>query len=209
MSPARRTAEETEELRSWLVDVAMRLVARDGPGALTMRALAAEAGCAVGLPYKVFASREELVVELVRIEYVRLRGAFDELVAAAGTGTVGDNLGRYAELLLGSPAVGLTHGIAHDEAMTLAIDAEAGETGVVHAVATTVADYLAAEKRLGRVDAAVDVEAFGFLVAGAVHNLLVSGAMYPRPAMPELKRMLSSVASRLAPETRRATGGDR
>lgn len=199
MSPARRTAEATEELRGWLVEVAQQLVARDGAAALTMRGLAAEAGCAVGLPYKVFASRDELVAELVQAEFVRLRAAFDELVASAGTATVGDNLGRYAELLLGSPAVGLAHGIAPDEPLSRAIDAKAGETGVVAAVATTVADYLAAEKRLGRVDADVDESAFGFLVAGAVHNLLVSGRPYPKPSMRQLKQMLAAVATRLAP----------
>ena len=48
-----------DDLRSDLVQVAQRIVARDGAAALTMRALAAEAGCAVGLPYKVFASRDE------------------------------------------------------------------------------------------------------------------------------------------------------
>lgn len=199
MSPARRTAEASDELRASLVEVARRLVAREGAAALTMRALATEAGCAVGLPYKVFASRDELVVELVHAEFVRLRAAFDELVAAAGTGTVGGNLGRYAELLLGSPAVGLAHGITLDDEASQAIDVKAGETGVVDAVATTVADYLAAEKRLGRVAADVDEQAFGFVVAGAVHNLLVSGDPYPKPSLPQLKRMLAAVADRLTP----------
>lgn len=205
MARPKRTAEATEELRAELIEVAQRLVARDGPATLTMRGVATEAGCAVGLLYKVFASRNDLVAELVRAEFVRLRAAFDDLVASAGTGTVGDNLGRYADLLLGSPAVGLAHGTAHDEELTRAIDANAGETGVVDAVLSTVADYLAAEKRLGRVDATVDPNAFGFVIAGAVHNLLVSGAPYPRPNMPQLKQMLNDVARQLAPATDRPT----
>ena len=53
MSPPRRTPETTEALRTSLVAHALRLVEREGAPALTMRALAAEAGCAVGLPYKV------------------------------------------------------------------------------------------------------------------------------------------------------------
>jgi AcrR family transcriptional regulator len=199
MAPARRTAEATEELRVRLLEVAQRLVARDGPAALTMRALAAEAGCAIGLPYKVFSSRDSLVAELVHAEFVRLQAAFDDLVASAGTGTVGENLGHYAELLLGSPAVGLTHGIGPDEPLAREIDARAGETGVVTGVVSTVADYLAAEKRLGRIDPDVDENAFGFLIAGAVHNLLVSGEPYPKPGIPQLKQMLATVASRLAP----------
>src|SRR5258705_12724760 len=114
MSPARRTAEQTGQLRAVLLGHAYRLVTREGAAALTMRALAAEAGCAVGLPYKVFASREDIIAELILAEFERLRAAFRDLVASAGTGTVGGNLARYARVLLDSPAVPLTAAITHD-----------------------------------------------------------------------------------------------
>lgn len=197
MARPRRTAQATEDLRASLVELAQRIVARDGAAALTMRSLAAEAGCAVGLIYKVFANRHELVAELIYEEFVRLRDAFDELVADAGRRTVADNLGRYAELLLSSPAVALGHGDEHTQALSEAIDAKANQTGVVAALETTVARYLAAEQRLGRVDPDVDVTAFGFVIAGAVHNLLVSGDPYPKPGMRRLERMLGAVADRL------------
>src|SRR5918996_1429292 len=114
MSPARRSAEATEELRSSLVAMALDLVERDGPGALTMRALARDAECAVGLIYKVFANREELVAQVIHAEFARVHTKFEALVEAAGTRTVGENLGRYAELLLSSVSIGLTHELAHD-----------------------------------------------------------------------------------------------
>ena len=91
MAP-RRTAETTEELRTSLVEHARRLVAREGPAKLTMRALAAEAGCALGLPYKVFADRQDLLVELVRATFGDLHDAGDELLRRAGRGTVAGNL---------------------------------------------------------------------------------------------------------------------
>lgn len=197
MTPARQTEAERGVLRATLVDAARRVVDRDGPGGLTMRSLATEAGCAVGLPYKVFASRDELVAELIAAELGELQVQFRALVAGAGTGTVGGNLGRYADLLLGSPVVGLAHEIAHDEVLSAAVDKQAGDTGAVSAVVTTVTEYLAAEQRLGRVDDAVDVEAFGFLVAGAVHNLLMAGDPYPRPSAHHLRQMLAAVADRL------------
>jgi AcrR family transcriptional regulator len=199
MSP-RRTSEATREMRASLVEHARRVVERDGAEALTMRALAAEAGCAVGLPYKIFDNREDLIVELLLVEFRRLRASFDELVARAGTGTVAENLAAYARVFLGSatPAVSLAWKM-DGEALSRAIDAKAHESGLLASFETTVADYLAAEKRLERVDAAVDERAFGFLITGAVHNLIVSGEAYPRPDLDEVERMLAAVADRLAP----------
>ena len=72
MSPPKRKPETTEQLRASLVADTLRVIARDGAAALTMRALAAEAGCAVGLPYKVFTDRHELVGEIV---HTRVRPA--------------------------------------------------------------------------------------------------------------------------------------
>ena len=102
-------------------------------------------------------------------------------------------------MLLGSPAAGLSHDRDRDAEVEAAVDAAAGESGLVAALDRTVVDYLAAEQRRGRVAPGVDVRAFGFLVAGAVHNLLVSGAAYPRPSGAELRRMLTAVAEALAP----------
>src|SRR5918995_2296722 len=102
MAP-RRTAETTEELRTSLVEHARRLVAREGPAKLTMRALATEAGCALGLPYKVFADRQDLMLELVRASFGRLHEAGDELLARVGQETVAGNLAWFAEWLLDSP----------------------------------------------------------------------------------------------------------
>ena len=62
-----------------------------------------------------------------------------------------------------------------------------------------MADYLAGEQKLGRVAADVDVKAFGFLITGAIHNLIEAGAAYPRPDRRRLRRYLSAVADQLAP----------
>jgi AcrR family transcriptional regulator len=198
MSPRHRSPEATDALRQDLIEVARRLVERDGPGALTMRSLAAEAGCSVGLPYKVFADRTELVGEVVAAEFARLTTAFDEIVELAGTRTVAANLSRWASHLLGTPAVALAHEAGHDDRLRTAIDHAAGETGMVEALEATVAAYLRAEQRVGRVDADVDAGAFGFLIAGAIHNLVVSGEIYPRPSARQLQRMLRSVAATLS-----------
>src|SRR5215204_4551897 len=80
MSPVRRTPEATEQLRASLIDHARRIVARDGASALTMRSLAAEAGCAVGLPYKAFDDRQELLMEILRAQFAGLQTSSEELI---------------------------------------------------------------------------------------------------------------------------------
>jgi AcrR family transcriptional regulator len=199
VSPAARTPESTRALRASLVAAALRVLDRDGEGGLTMRAVAAEAGVALGLPYKVFASRNELVTEVVAAEFARLQATFGEVVAAAGTGTVAANLARWARALLSSPATALAHEVGHDPELAAAVEAVAGDSGVVVAVEHTVVDYLAAEKRAGRVRGDVDERAFGFLIAGAVHNLLVAGEAYPRPSEERLCQVLEAVAEAVAP----------
>jgi AcrR family transcriptional regulator len=201
MVPPKRSPEEARQRRAELVVHARRIVERDGAAALTMRALAAEAGCAVGLPYKLFTDRRDLVNELMRDEFRRVRGAFDELIERAGTGTVGGNLTWFAELLLDSPALALGHEVDEDHELGERSQAEFQESGLAAAFDTAMTRYLAAEKRAGRVAPEVDEEAFGFVIVGAIHNLLVSGDVYPRPTRPQLRRLLTAVADRLAPPT--------
>ncbi|QYG94072.1 TetR/AcrR family transcriptional regulator [Iamia sp. SCSIO 61187] len=198
MSPARRSPEEVAAARAGFVDHAEAIVRRDGAAALTMRALAREAGCSVGLAYKVFADRTDLVAAVIAREMARLRDELEAVVAAAGTGTVGGNLGRWAEVLLASPAIALAHDDHGQEELDRAIEAAAGETGIVAALEATVVAYLRAEKDLGRVAADLDEGAYGFLVAGAVHNLVASGPGYPRPTRRRLAQVLDEVGRRIS-----------
>src|ERR687897_1169978 len=96
MMVPRRSVETTEELRASLIEHARRLVAREGPDKLTMRALAAEAGCALGLPYKAFADREDLMVELVRASFGDVRETGGELVQRGGGGAGAGKPARVA-----------------------------------------------------------------------------------------------------------------
>ncbi len=200
MSPPKRAPESAAALRASLVDHARRLIAREGASALTMRALATEAGCALGLPYKVFADRNDLVAEICAAEFARLRVAYDQLVARAGTATVGANLTWFAELLIGSPAVALTQEIFADLTLATTIAARIHESGTGPATfEAALTGYLAAEKRAGRVDRHIDENAFAFVLAGAVHNLVVSGEAWPKPTHDQLEHHLTAIATAIAP----------
>ena len=201
MTPARRAPEATADQRASLVAVAREIVARQGPPALTMRTLATEAGCSVGLVYKLFDDRADLVAAVIVDEYARLTAGFAALVAAAGTATVGGNLDTWARLLLDSPAIALAGEVAGNERVQAATDAAARDLGLVGDIEGSVVAYLTAEQGLGRVGPAVDTAAVGFLVAGAVHNLLAAGELYPRPTRDVLARTFASLADLLAPPT--------
>jgi AcrR family transcriptional regulator len=199
MSPVKRSAEITEQLRASLVDHARKLIAREGADALTMRRLATEAGCAVGLTYKLFADRRDLVGEIVRADLGRLREASDELLTRAGTATVGANLMWYAEIVLDSPAVALARELLNDEALMQSVAASADHTGIGPAAFPRILTrYLTAEQETGRVAGHVDADAFGFLIASTLHNLLVASDAWPKPSRPDFQRMLDAVAATIA-----------
>ncbi|MFC7547759.1 TetR/AcrR family transcriptional regulator [Plantactinospora sp. GCM10030261] len=183
-----------------LVTAAKRIVRRSGAKALTMRALATEAGCAIGLPYKVFMNRDELVLELVAEELVRLSREFRDWVSSAGRGTVGGNLDRFATILLDadSPAVLGVNDI-DDVAISARLKRVTSESGLPRAFDAAIGEYLREEQRIGRVRADVDTEAFGFLITGAIHNLVAAGEQYPRPARRTLRSYLQACARTLAP----------
>jgi AcrR family transcriptional regulator len=198
MSPPSRDDASTEALRRSLVDHARTLVAREGPDALTMRALAAEAGCSLGLPYKVFSDRKAIVVAICEAELQRLAEAAVDLRSRVGTATVGENLTWFSSLLLDSPAVGLVHEILGD-APTPAMAREHLDGGGVGGFEGAYDAYLVLEQAEGRVRADVDTRAFAFLLAGAAHNLVVAGAAWPRPDHDQLASWLEAVADAIAP----------
>lgn len=71
MAPALNDSE-FEAFRDSLCDGAIRVVARDGIGALTLRQLASEVGCSRQTPYRYFRNKDELLEEM----YVRCHDVF-------------------------------------------------------------------------------------------------------------------------------------
>ncbi|GAA1707594.1 TetR/AcrR family transcriptional regulator [Nonomuraea bangladeshensis] len=62
-----------DELRSRLLDVAVNLLETDGPESLTMRRIAAEAGCTTTVIYTMFGNREGLAEALYLEGFERFR----------------------------------------------------------------------------------------------------------------------------------------
>jgi len=125
----------------------------------------------------------------------QLVSAMNEFVASAGTRSVSENLDQFADVLLRSDTeVIRLADIRSDPILTSRLDEAALRSGFIAGLATAVPRYLAAEKKLGRIGNSVDEEAIGFLITGAIHNLVVSGEGYPRPGRDRLREHLTGVA---------------
>ncbi|MEC3919894.1 TetR/AcrR family transcriptional regulator [Nocardia sp. CDC160] len=83
----RRRAETTAEIK----EVALRLMADNGPGAITLRAIAREMGMTANAVYSYFATRDELVTTLIQDVYGELA---DAVIAARDTRAPDDPAGR-------------------------------------------------------------------------------------------------------------------
>src|SRR5687768_15103184 len=103
-----RPATDLDALRVSLLDHARKVVARDGVDGLTMRALASEAGTAVGMSYKAFASREDLLRELTWQSLRELAAEIEDWAARPG-GKLSDRLMEFADLQFASQAPALVN----------------------------------------------------------------------------------------------------
>ncbi|MER5739575.1 MULTISPECIES: TetR family transcriptional regulator [unclassified Streptomyces] len=180
----------TPDVRELLFAAAERVVERDGPGALTSRAVTTEAGCAKGLLHAHFAGFDEFVAELCLDRFARTAAKAGALAGLVGQGTVAGNLDAVVLALFdsGGPAVsGLA--LARPAAALRVREALAAGAPGFAAIEEAVAAYLEAERRLGRAPAALDPAAAALALVGAGHHLLMTawpGSPDPRPAVRRL-----------------------
>ena len=102
------TGVAIRDAREQLFDAAERVLLRDGPNALTSRAVTTEAGCAKGVLHRHFADFDGFLAALVLDRIARLTGRPRCSLESAGAGTVADNLTNALIELFGSAvAVGI------------------------------------------------------------------------------------------------------
>ncbi len=91
------TGVALRDVRDQLFDAAERVLLRDGPSALTTRAVTAEAGVAHGVLHRHFADFDAFLAELVLDRIGRMDSQAAALREAAGTGTVAKQPGGRAD----------------------------------------------------------------------------------------------------------------
>jgi len=180
-------------VRQHLFDAAERILLRDGPQALTSRAVTTEAGCAKGVLHRHFTDFDGFLFEFVEDRVARVNDQAAALRAAAGTGTVSGNLTDALTRLLGSvtPAI-ISLVIVHDGLRARL--RQAGHVGlpVVKEATAMIAAYLAAEQDLGRVADGADVNTLAPMLIGAGHLLVAERDGVP-PDRAEVQKVVAGV----------------
>src|SRR6185437_8813391 len=177
--------------RGQLFAAAERVLLRDGPAALTSRAVTAEAGVAKGVLHRHFADFDAFLAELAldRIAWIGARAA--DLRATAGAGTVTGNLAAALPAL-----VRLV--IARDELRTRLRAATGSRVPVVSEAVAMVSGYLAAERDLGRLAAGADIATLAPMLVSSVHLLYTDAGGAP-PDRDAVTRVIAAALASARP----------
>jgi len=184
------------DARERLFAAAERVLAREGPGALTSRAITVEAGCAKGLLHTHFAGLDEFVAELVLDRFTRTAQQAEALPTRAGQGTVAENLGTVALALLDSSGPTIAS-LAMTRPAASARVRQALEAGAPGFGATqeAITAYLDAEQRLGRLIEGTDSTTVALAVVGTVHHLLMTGWAGAPDSREQVKRLVAMLSA--------------
>lgn len=182
---------QTPQVRDRLFRAAERLLASGGPGGVSARSVTREAGCSTGVLYNNFADLDDFLTELtldrIRIETERMAA----LRERAGAGTVTGNLVDAGIALLESPAFAVAGLVFSRPGLVQRVD-----PGMLAGFERGLADYLEAERRLGRIAPDTDTESAGMMLFAGLHHVLISGSTAdPRPTV---QRMVSALAAGFA-----------
>ncbi|MFI9202927.1 TetR/AcrR family transcriptional regulator [Streptomyces sp. NPDC053048] len=184
-------------VRERLFEAAERVLSREGPGGLTSRAVTSEAGCAKGLLHNHFEDLDDFVAQLVLHRFRQLAEGAATLPARAGERTVAENLTDAALALLGSSGPAITAlALARPTATARIRGAwQQGAPGL-NAIETSIAAYLQAEQRLGRVPGSEDCAALALAVVATAHHLLMTAWPDGPDPRERLRHLVTSLTTR-------------
>ncbi|WP_127506795.1 TetR/AcrR family transcriptional regulator [Actinoplanes solisilvae] len=165
------TGVALRDVRQQLFDAAERVLLRDGPGALTSRAVTAEAGCAKGVLHRHFDDFDDFLAALVRRRVDGVEGWGATMVSTAGSGVVAENIADVLLLALDPVGLGLTSLIIARDGLRGRLRNEKGLPLLAETTAVLAA-YLVAEQQTGRVPDEADVETLALTLVGAAHLVL-------------------------------------
>jgi len=187
------TGVALRDVREQLFDAAERVLLRDGPDALTSRAVTTEAGCAKGVLHRHFADFDAFLAEFVLDRVDRMDSQAAALLDSAGTGTVAGNLADALTAVFGSVAVAIVPLITFRDQLRARLRQTwpAGVPVLTEAV-IMVGSYLAVERGLGRIAEDADIDTLAPTLIGAGHLLFADRKGAP-PEAAAVRRMVTTV----------------
>jgi AcrR family transcriptional regulator len=162
------------EVREQLFAAADRVLARDGPAALTTRAVTAEAGVANGVLHRHFRDLDEFLASFAAGRLQAIADAAAALPGRAGHGSITGNLTKATVAVFGASAQALMSLVAARPDLSQAIEHDAGRAGGLGDIKRHFAAYLDAEKELGRIGPGADTGTLAFTLLGTVHHLVIT-----------------------------------
>ncbi len=192
------TGVALRDVREQLFDAAERILLRDGPDALTSRAVTTEAGCAKGVLHRHFTDFDEFLAELVRDRIARLAAQAHALEESAGTGTVTGNLTAALTELFGTVAVSIVSLVIFRDELRARLR-RSRPTGIplLHEAGEMIATYLRRERELGRIAADADIGTLAPTLVGAGHLRFADRSAPPEPA--EVVKTVATVLAGVLP----------
>ena len=186
--------------REQLFDAAERILLRDGPNALTSRAVTTEAGFAKGVLHRHFADFDAFLAELVEDRIARIERQAAALRDSAGTGTVAGNLTSALTDLFESVAVAIVALIISRDNLRARLRQTRPSGVPLLAEATAmIASYLTIERDLGRIAADADVDTLAPMLIGTGH-LLFAGHDTTPPEAGAVTKLVSAALASAVPE---------
>ncbi|MEV4756575.1 helix-turn-helix domain-containing protein [Micromonospora sp. NPDC049559] len=177
MSPRRAAALRggDRDLREHLIAAAERLIARRGTAGLTVRDIAREAQVADGVLYNHFGDKEELLAQALHAHVRSAERALGELAVRPGGDTVERNLRAYLDrgLALHAAILPAFAGLLARPDTLARLAALPNPMAAGRGLRSELADYLRAERDLGRLAPDADVDVAATMLIGACHELIL------------------------------------
>ena len=187
--------------RDQLFDAAERVLAREGPVGLTSRAVTEEAGVAKGLIYRYFTDLDEFLAEFTATRVRTAVASVSSLPGQAGRGTVAGNLSEALLALFGpgSHVPVITGIVTSRPSLIPRLHQALEDTSAFSAIEGSLAAYIEAEQRLGRLAPSATPATEAAILLGAVHHLVFTGQS-AAPAFPvRVQEIVTAVIGGMAP----------
>ena len=187
------TGVHLQDARQQLFDAGERLLVREGPNALTSRAVTDEAGCAKGVLHRHFVDFDGFLAELILDRAAQLEEHAAGLMAAVGGGSVEHNLAGALSVLFGPVPVAILPLITFRDDLRARLRQmrPGGGMAILSEATRAVSAYLAAERDAGRIAADADIDALTLSLVGGGH-LLFADRQAERPSPATVERFTAA-----------------